>query len=906
MELLNILTVVSLFHTVHCARESLVQLKDNGYEDIVIAISPNQPENPQLIEKIKNMLTDASTYMLQATKKRVFIRSAKILIPNTWSSKSDYGRPKMESYDKADLIVADPFIYGDDPYTLQYGRCGERGKYIHLTPNFLLNDEVLRIYGPRGRVFVHEWAHLRWGVFDEYNPNQPYYLSGQGQVEATRCPSSLKGLNKIDVCVGTSCTKEDCEYDKNNLFEEGCEFYPNIDGSIKESIMYGQGLEPVHEFCDKNSHNSEAPNQQNRLCNHQSTWEVIMKSSDMSNTSPLADTNVPPPVISLLQYKDRVVTLVLDVSGSMSGANRIIRLYQASEVYVMQIIETGSHLGIVIFSTDATVKSELVKITDTFQREKLKSLLPTIANGGTNICAGVRAGLEVNKKLDGNTYGTEIVLLTDGEDSGIRSCFPEVTNSGAIIHTIALGNSADKALEELAEITGGLKLYASDNVDANGLIDAFSGIVTSSGDLTQQSIQIESTALRMGPSQCLDGTVIIDNTVGNDTFFLVTWVSGIPSITLKDPKGKVYGNNEFASDQVSKSARLMIPGITEKGRWEYSLCNTLTVDQVIGITVNSRAADENMPPIVAEAYMNADASSYPNPMIVYAIVTQGLSPVLGATVTAIIEPQTGAIQDLQLLDNGAGADILKNDGIYSKYFTSFSGNGRYNLKVRVESTTQDSKLASPKSRALYLPGIVVNGTIQSNPPKPKPTFQNVTLGDFSRTTSGGAFIVTNVPAGPLPDIYKPDRITDLDALIQGNRVTLSWTATGDDLDHGNASRYDLRMSLTAQELLNNFANATFVNISSITPQPAGSRETFTFEPENITLKNGTIIYFALIAFDDSNQNSDVSNIARAVLYIPPPPKPTSDNNSAMDISGKMSTILMVLTSGLALMAALFV
>lgn len=34
-----------------------------------------------------------------------------------------------------------------------------------------------------------------------------------------------------------------------------------------------------------------------------------------------------------------------------------------------------------------------------------------------------------------------------------------------------------------------------------------------------------------------------------------------------------------------------------------------------------------------------------------------------------------------LLDNGQGADVIPNDGIYSGYFTRFTLTGRYNVKV---------------------------------------------------------------------------------------------------------------------------------------------------------------------------------------------------------------------------------
>ncbi|XP_075038532.1 calcium-activated chloride channel regulator 1-like [Mixophyes fleayi] len=904
MKIVGIFVLISIFQVTHSARDSLVKLKDNGYEDIVISISPKIPENAKLIGNIKKMVIDASVYMLQATENRLFIRSAKILIPNTWSSNSTFGRPKKESYDKADVIIADPLIDRDFPYTLQYGGCGEQGKYIHLTPNFILNDKVLRIFGPRGRVFVHEWAHLRWGVFDEYNNDIPFYLSNQGKVEATRCPLSMGGLNKIDVCIGSKCEKADCDVDSDTgLYEEGCEFYPNLDPNVHESVMYGQALTPVNAFCKGNTHNKEAPNQQNRLCNQQSTWEVIMKSADISQNAPLPDTNIPPPNFVLLQYKDRVVTLVLDVSGSMGGFDRISRMYQASEVYIMQIVESGSYVGIVTFSSDATVMTNLVKIVDTFQREKLKTFLPTVASGGTNICAGVRKGFEVNIGLDGNTQGTEIVLLTDGEDGGISSCFGEVAASGVIIHTLALGTSADKGLEQLSTMTGGLQLFASDKVDANGLIDSFSGIKSSSGDDIQQSIQIESTATTIKPNQCLAGKVTIDKTVGNDTFFLVTWSSSIPDIKLTDPNGKVYTKDQFVSDPISKSTRLMIPGTAERGDWEYNLCNTQPGDQVLGITVNSRAANSDVSPIVAEAYMNADSSSYPSPMIVYATVTQGLAPVVGVRVTAFIEPQNGKVITLQLLDNGAGADIIKNDGIYSRFYTDFNGNGRYNLKVRVENQDKDVQAAIPKSPALYLPGYVENGTIISNPPRPKVTSDNQNLGNFSRTSSGGAFVVSNVPE-TLTDIYKPSKITDLSAVIENQQVILSWTATGDDLDKGNASRYDLRMSLNSQMLLENFENGTAINISSLTPLPAGSREQFSFTPQNIAIKNGTVIYFTLVAIDEVNQKSEPSNLARAALFIPlprPTMRPTirptqKPGNSCNSVFGTLYAFLLTIVA----------
>ncbi|XP_075038537.1 calcium-activated chloride channel regulator 1-like [Mixophyes fleayi] len=859
------------------SQTSMVNLNKGGYEDIVIAIHPGLPEDVKIIDKIKDMLNEATHYLFNATQKRLFIKTAKILIPLTWS-KQNYTKRRTESYDKADVIIANPYLkYGDDPYTLQYGGCGEPAKYIHFTPDFLLDDKLTSVYGPRGRVFVHEWAHLRWGVFDEYNLEKPYYLSTDLKVEATRCSRNILGVNikNTGQCQGDSCNVRPCYFDPNTgLYEEDCIFVPDKNQFVKQSIMYLQALPSVSEFCNSSNHNIEAPTLQNRICNYRSTWDVIMNSTDISFSPPMANNSIPVPSISLIQYKDRVVTLVLDVSGSMAGS-RIQRLYQAAEIFVIQIIEAGSHVGIVTFQTSASVISQLLQIRGDVERQRLKSLLPKTAGGGTNICSGILAGIEVNTKLDGTSAGTDIILLSDGEDNNDPTvCFSNIYNSGAVINFITLGPSWDRRLKDVIENTGGQQFLATDNIDTNGLIDAFNGISSDNGDISKQALQLESTAATLKTKECLNGTVVIDNTVGNDTFFVVTWQSAVPSITLQDPKGKVYTHVNFTSDTTAKSSRLAIPGTAEVGQWVYSLCNTQSLNQALGLIVNSKAADGNVPPITVNAHMNTVTNSYPNPMIVYATVSQGLLPVKGANVTAIIEPVTGASAVLQLLDNGAGADIVKNDGVYSRYFTAFKINGRYSLKVRVEGVKGKSRLAIRQSRALYIPGYTENGILTLNPSR-SAVDDDINLGEFSRTASGGAFDVSNVPPVVPVDIYKPDKITDLDARIENGSIILSWTATGDNMDEGNASRYDLRMSVNPKDLRDDFDGSTQVNMTSVTPQPAGSSETFTFVPENIVIANGTVLFFAIVAIDKVSQQSDISNTAQAALFIPPTMAPTT-------------------------------
>ncbi|KAM3915691.1 calcium-activated chloride channel regulator 1-like [Leptodactylus fuscus] len=853
---------------------SMVKLSNGGYEDIVIAIDPNVKEDPKIIENIKDMMKEATGFLFDATGKRLYIRNVKILVPKTWSA-NDYAKPKTETYAKADIIITNPSLkYGDDPYTQQYGRCGEGGQFIHLTPNFITDDSLISVYGPRGKVFVHEWAHLRWGVFDEYNSDKPFYIAGNLKVEATRCSDAIYGDNKIVKCQGTSCRVSHCGFDPNTgLYEEGCVFVPDPKQFVSESLMYMQSLPDVTKFCDASNHNTEAPNMQNKMCNYRSTWEVIASHDDIKFTKQNPELSIPLPTFTLLQHSEQVLTLVMDVSENMSVYNRIQRLYQAAELLIMEI-ETGSYLGMVTFSCSASIRSPLVQLNSDAERLQMKRLLPTVASGGTNICAGLLAGIQVNKgtSASASADGTEIIITSAGEDDyDTNACIPDILASGVIVHVIFIGPNEEPKLKDIAKATGGMIILSTDKLADQSLIDAFSSILARNEDVTKQSIQLESTALTLQPSKCLDGTVYIDNTVGNDTFFLVTWQSAVPNINLQDPKGVTYTAAQFTTDTTSRSSRLVIPGTAERGLWHYSVCNSHSSIEALGLVVNSKAFNETVPPIIVNAHMNQDANQYPNPMVIYVIVSQGFVPVIGAKVTAVIKPLSGPVVTLELLDNGAGPDIMKNDGVYSRYFTQFSKNGRYDLKVRVKNHNKGkSRLALPKNRALHVPGVIRDGSITINPSHPELPDEDLNVGEFSRTASGGSFVVSNVPTtrGPQSDIYKPERISDLQAQIVNDRIVLSWTATGDDLDQGTALSYDLRMSINHGDLRTNFNGSASISVAALTPLPAGSRETFSFVPENVVIQDGTNLYFAIVAIDEVGHRSDMSNIAQAALLIP--------------------------------------
>ncbi|XP_004639371.1 calcium-activated chloride channel regulator 4-like [Octodon degus] len=868
MGLFRALASLLVLHLLQGSNASLVQLKDNVYEDVIIAIDPDVPEDGKIIEQIKDMVTAASTYLFEATEKRFFFKTVSILIPKTWKENPHYKKPKHENYKHADVIVAPPTLPGlDELYTKQFTDCGEKAEYIHFTPNFVLGKKQNE-YGPSGRLFVHEWAHLRWGVFDEYNNDQPYYVSSSKKIEATRCCIGISGTNSIYTCQGGSCITRRCRIDPTTkLYEKGCQFFPNKVQTEKASIMFMQSIDSVVKFCNETTHNQEAPTLQNLKCNFRSTWEVIRESEDFKSTTPMM-TPPPLPTFSLLKISERTVCLVLDKSENMKDFNRLHRMNQAAKTLLLQTIENGSWVGIVEYDSTAHIKSKLVQIISYNERRKLIESLPSEASGGISICSGVESALQVIRETHHQTEGSEIILVTSGEDIRASSCMERVKQSGAIIHSIAVGPSADTIISEMSSITGGNNYYVSDQAYKNSLIDVFSPSGLGNTDLSQMSFQLESKRLNLTKDPWMNGTVIIDSTVGKDTIFLITWDKQPPSISFWDPSGKLVGG--LAEDTASRIAYLSIPGTAQVGTWTYSL-QAKENPETLTITVTSRAANSSVPPITVSAKMNKDTNSFPSPMIVYAEVRQGYVPILGVSVTAVIESSSRNADVLELLDNGAGADSYKNDGIYSRYFTTYKKNGIYRLKVQAYGgrNTAMRSLRYPVNTAKHVSGRIVDGKIEANTLKPKiDEDTQPILESFSRMVSGGVFVISQVPPLPVTDLYPPNQIRDLDATLHGDEVCLTWTAPGDDFDIGKVQQYTVRISRSILDLRDHFEDALQINTTNLLPNEANSKQTFTFKLEAISEVNTTHLFIAIQSADKNNLTSKVSNIAQVALFTP--------------------------------------
>merc|ERR1719259_1397436 len=218
-------------------------------------------------------------------------------------------------------------------------------------------------------------------------------------------------------------------------------------------------------------------------------------------------------------------------------------------------------------------------------------------------------------------------------------------------------------------------------------------------------------------------------------------------------------------------------------------------------------------------------------------VMQGNMPVIGAHVDAYIErpSDTGDILPpltLQLLDNGAGADSIKNDGVYTRYFTKYTVKGRYSVKCQVAGNdgtqvnegfiqTREKRMVGLKSLP-EKPGTPI--CCGSNTLRPNSKLSNT--GNFTRQAAGGSFQVLDLPDG---DILPPSRVTDLK---------------------------------TAEPCVNFLLDQSFVVVGTLDPVVGGSM--FSVRLNASKFEDMILVFFAMVSEDEVGNKSPVSNVASVI------------------------------------------
>jgi len=181
---------------------------------------------------------------------------------------------------------------------------------------------------------------------------------------------------------------------------------------------------------------------------------------------------IPSPNFGETAEEPRRIVFVLDRSGSMQGAP-IAQARKALEACLAALSEED-RFGIVAFDNTAEVFKKDLVAADMKNREKAAEFLAKIdARGGTELAAAIQAAAKIFDREAG-----DIMLLTDGQVSGIDPIIGTARATGLRVHCLGIGSAGqDFFLARLARETGAVSRSVTprERVDLTA-VDLFASI----------------------------------------------------------------------------------------------------------------------------------------------------------------------------------------------------------------------------------------------------------------------------------------------------------------------------------------------------------------------------------------------------------------------------------------------
>jgi Ca-activated chloride channel family protein len=160
------------------------------------------------------------------------------------------------------------------------------------------------------------------------------------------------------------------------------------------------------------------------------------------------------------------LAIALDVSGSMyeedgTGISRLHRVQQAARSAVAKLNPATTTLAVVAFAHDAQVVLPATPLTDTAKIDEVIDRIDRfdVDPGGTAMDQGIQLGMgEIEKNLSAGTL-SQLIVLTDGETSGERTCRELAQQAGQKkirFNVIGVGTDWNQSLiKDLAKLAEG-------------------------------------------------------------------------------------------------------------------------------------------------------------------------------------------------------------------------------------------------------------------------------------------------------------------------------------------------------------------------------------------------------------------------------------------------------------------
>jgi len=894
-------------------------VNNNYYDGLLISISPDVPDPGdginQMVENIEKWVTEGSKNLFSASQGWAYFNNVYILLPTSWASYPNATAATDVHEDAQIRVEPTHAIYGDSPFTLQTGECGDQGDYIQVSTNFITQQipDDNSVFGPPGQSFLYEWSKFRYGVFEEHGyPGDPLFPMFYKRTIYTA--DGEKTEVKPNFCTNEAVegtmermSGESCSFDSLTLMpEDDCFFAVNGPSTLKSSVMgvpYFPGNDQWCDITEERQHHSEIPTKHNTMCDGLSVFEVVRKNPDFAEFEPKNNETNTTPKFTILQPESSVqpYVFVLDYSNSMvrKDNGRLAAMKQSIKRFLTYDVDMdlGLPVGVVRFSAiaDTIIAENITKVDSKDARDHIINTVNDMKNTGqTCLQTGIQKGLQALREFDTPTGGAAIFITDGGQYCGNGGNFEkdwlsviidDVLAQNVRFCTIALSNAADPKLEELAVRTNGASYFVRDHSGPEGLNNALAGCLQFLPSTPSQSQEIFQKSY-INTNSLIIESFSIDQYSGTDMKLQVDFdISGTYMLTTSI-------DNQYWGLKDVDVVELSYPPV-ETGTYTVTLTpeSNAKINSAT-ILIKSKSADD-IEPLVAKCWSSSGSEDLqlsgenPDKLVLFGQVMQGMNPVIDAGIVAMVTSDENEEESVTLKDDGIAPDLIKNDGIYSAYHIvpNEDGKHRYSLVCKVAGDDQtlvvDPTVTSkgkslPSHPSASAPLCCGSVAVKDDTPL-SPT------GNFTRSKPGG--VITVQGDGKGDNLYPPGPIRDLilTDIPENSTFTLSFTFPGEDLNDGKVKEYFIFYSINRTDVqdLNPNSDVDYITEDmldcdcTLEPEPAFTNSNLYINGSYFEL--GMEYNFRVLAVDGGGKTS-ASNV---VAFVPSPKSPVQNSGDGL-------------------------
>ncbi|XP_025412425.1 calcium-activated chloride channel regulator 1-like [Sipha flava] len=881
-------TFVLFATTLVCVVASVVGsavFQSGAYDNVVVSIKDSvSAENCKtIINNVEAAFTGGSKSLHEALGGKAYFRSVTVMLPLNWPDHC-VGHLRVITSSQGetpDVHIGLPHpVHGDALWTQQSQGCGRPGDAIFASYRLFQEPRDL------SKELTKQWSKYRYGVFDEigYVGDAVYpscYASETSRSDVNGC--SDKPISQTRICDSINTTSL-------------------VHLEAKTSLMFSTASQ-VTKFCDASSHDRYAPTKQNALCGRRSIMEVINVHPDFTKGVNLfANQNLTPTFIFKKEMLTRYVVVIEDTKDMMERESwSFLRL--AIRKWAVHDLPANTEVGLVSTNdSSANRLHDLSRLHTSDARDQVASNIP-YSTGDSRLPACLACALkeaiqmlETRASLLGPASSVIVVIApgTSAYTPDLVKQVGEAKGKNIRIATVTYPMlKRSKSLDWMADKTGGISFTVTENrynmalsylstyfkltnVMRNIMETYYQG---NKGDLP---IEIHRRELTDDGRTVVTGSFVLEDNMGEPAKFTVythnTENPLIKAITLTSPSQRVYSTR---SDSLLSLKMLSVPAvINETGTWTYHIERFQGSPQPHYVQVMAKPLWKNLPVVNARAW----TSGTTNPLAIYAEVKRGNFPVLGAKVEVFVtrpglNGSNSHREKFDLLDTGSGdPDLMKGDGIYSRYFNPMIGGpGIYTFEITVSDsssnayTWQNSLPRNIEKNPINIESHCCGSFMTSPSVEQLNPFQRIIAPLSVTYTSEDLSSSINVGrVGDLrADIIKPDL-----------KARLTWTSP--DMGGNSVARYEIRYSQSLRSLLNDFDSAPVWTHGSPLPLAPGSETAFSMDMNKMPELLDQSLFVAVKGYDRVESGSvpgPISNWVRVFVPSPPPPPSLTTHSS---------------------------